>query len=242
MPFTINTFVRNNVGMNTETVYDRTTGVVGPRTSGINSFSYTTQDPMDVVVADDYFVSIANNLAPGDLIKVERLGATGFPQETYTFMITNVIIQVLNAPPLPIINAFVSGRLDGLVDVAILVSPAQILGGFAVPIAITNAPGAAEFIILQSLALSLQWATTPYGGGATITPVYETSGVVAGSTIANTFLAATANAVAIGVPGSIATTDLANLLNRRLMLSFSAAPTGGDSPVRVNATYTIGIR
>jgi hypothetical protein len=128
------------------------------------------------------------------------------------------------------------------------IATADVLTLNATPIALTAAPGAANYIVFEGALIWYDFNTAAYAGiaaGENLQIQYETATTGVGVCETVGFLDATADEVRWLEPGSGANTvntavDGTNVLNKKLMMTILTAEIiTGDSPLKVRTFYAI---
>ena len=196
--------------------------------AGPRLWSYgSTTDTLATITAADYFLAVFGSLSVDDQIYVAASDGTG------TF-------KVLAASS----TTVTLGESVGSVSAAVTVTSAELLALRATPKTLVTAPGAGRMLLLESVALQLDYNTTQYTETADNMAVKYTNGAgVAVSTAleATGFIDQAADTTTRGLAVLDAIVANAAAANQALVLhnTGDGEYAAGDSPLVVNVFYRV---
>ncbi len=238
MAYNRNRLSKITAAMNTTVVFDyNVTGEpVSPRVTSLNCFNYVTStDTMAQVMADDYFLDTPEEFGIGDWIYVQASNGSIILE----ILDLNVGVEQKFYPAAAAIPAtvLVQPVLGQTVTQTTHITSAQLLAGLTY--ALTTAPAGDFKYMFLGASVTLDYNTTAYTTGiTTLTVHYGAAGPACSSTIANTFLALTADSSAMIIPIAVAGTA-EGTMNDALTMVAVGQPVVGNSPLTVDTTYVI---
>jgi len=232
MAFLIANWGRASVSAN-EPILSLTSGTVvgAPRI-----YTYYSADSQVTIAAANYFAAVVNDLAVGDII----IAYSSSGLSTVQYQVSSL------TPASALISVVISGFGSMIKAQGSFLSAAFINSG-AVPIQLLPAPGANRLIVVSDFTLEIIFGAAQYANGNPVGLEYGNTANLGGTAASPTIAAASINGVAanssyVRVPGALAISVVAAVVNQGIFLSYNqggAAFITGDGDFAWSMNYSI---